>query len=307
MKRFLQCASIWADVIIIADQNSTDDTETIARSFSKVIYVKNPNDQYNEAQRQELLLHEARKFGSNNVLIALDADEILSANFVNSSEWAKISSQPIGTKIAFQWANLSPDFKYYWSNFPHFVIGVVDSGSEKQSQIIHSPRVPFDNTGVTVFFEDVKLLHFQYTDWDRMLLKQYWYQCFERIKHPEKSLLDIFELYNHYRFIDRLKLPVNQKWFDGYFQQGIDLLKTELRPETYYWTTSIKAYFEAYGPDYFSRLNIWNDGIITKYIGSFPPVEQKLRYQIYRWMLMQYGSLPAGKLKMRIRKLLNLL
>jgi glycosyltransferase involved in cell wall biosynthesis len=56
----LSCASLWADYIIVADQNSTDRTPEICKNFDKVIYIKN-DSQFHSGAVRRLLLEEARK------------------------------------------------------------------------------------------------------------------------------------------------------------------------------------------------------------------------------------------------------
>lgn len=82
---FLLAASQFADHIIILDQMSVDGSREIARRYEKVILIDNPSEDFNERERQEMLLREARKLGENNVLIALDADEIPSPTFLDES------------------------------------------------------------------------------------------------------------------------------------------------------------------------------------------------------------------------------
>src|SRR5437660_66806 len=55
LERFLLCASLWADYIIVADQGSDDDTPRIAASHPKVTLIENSSPAYDEAARQKLL------------------------------------------------------------------------------------------------------------------------------------------------------------------------------------------------------------------------------------------------------------
>src|SRR6476659_3715040 len=80
LDRFIKCTSLWADHIIIADQSSDDGSADLARKYPKVTVVENDNPEYDEADRQKLLLRTARLIPGPRVLIALDADEIMSAN-----------------------------------------------------------------------------------------------------------------------------------------------------------------------------------------------------------------------------------
>jgi glycosyltransferase involved in cell wall biosynthesis len=90
LERFLRCASVWADAVVILDQCSTDRSEEIARSFDNVKYVRNENSTFSEIDRQRRLMASAREFGPGNVMIALDADEMLSANFLASTELREV-------------------------------------------------------------------------------------------------------------------------------------------------------------------------------------------------------------------------
>ena len=79
----LASSSLWADYIIVADQNSTDKTQEICKKFEKVIYIQNKDTNFNESERRKLLLKEARKFWSDNLIFYIDADEIVSANILD--------------------------------------------------------------------------------------------------------------------------------------------------------------------------------------------------------------------------------
>jgi glycosyltransferase involved in cell wall biosynthesis len=61
LDRFLRCASLWADYIIIADQGSTDSSREIALRYPKVVLIDNLSLEFSEVQRQQLLLDAARQ------------------------------------------------------------------------------------------------------------------------------------------------------------------------------------------------------------------------------------------------------
>src|SRR5215212_1735798 len=80
LRRFLEVTSVFADRIIIADQGSTDGGREICAEFEKVTVVDNPSSVYDEGERQQLLIGAARELVPlPRILIALDADEILTA------------------------------------------------------------------------------------------------------------------------------------------------------------------------------------------------------------------------------------
>ena len=128
LEKFLTATSLWADHIILADQNSDDGSREIAKKFPKVILLTNNGIGFNEFERQTLLINEARKIPGKKLLISLDADEILSGNFANSSEWNKIKQAPIGTVVKMRKANILPNLTKYWlSDF--LVTGLMDDGT----------------------------------------------------------------------------------------------------------------------------------------------------------------------------------
>ena len=170
LERFLKCASLWADRIIIADQNSTDGSREIALRFPKVTLIENVSSEFNEPQRQKLLLAEARRTPGPKVLFALDADECFSSNVLYSPEWESILKAAPGTVISFQWPEIqadSSDLSFFY--FPIVVpAGFVDDGSDHTGKIIHSVRVPIPSGGPTLLFPvEIKLMHYCLADISR--------------------------------------------------------------------------------------------------------------------------------------------
>ena len=88
LERFLAAMSCVADLIVIADQNSTDESVPIARKFGKVHLMPNKSESFNEAERQVMLIRKARELEAGpKILLALDADEILAANATEKIGW----------------------------------------------------------------------------------------------------------------------------------------------------------------------------------------------------------------------------
>ena len=84
LERFLRCASLWADHIIVADQASEDGSREIAQRFEKVTLIRNESSDYSEAARQRLLIAQPhREIAGPRLLVALDADDCLTANYID--------------------------------------------------------------------------------------------------------------------------------------------------------------------------------------------------------------------------------
>lgn len=256
LERFLQAASIWADYIIISDQESTDGSREIARKFDKVILLENKVLPYfDEYLMRKPLFDAARKIEGDKILISLDADELLTPNW-DSEEWKQIISAPKGTVISFFWGNISYGFKKYWTR--SVIAGYVDDGSPyKTMSIVHTPRSIYGTNQLLIETSQVGVLHLQYTDWERMKCKHRWYQCFEYIKKVNDAI-SIFRRYHHMYALPKKELQlIPQWWIDKYRQYGIDITSVH-KEEKMYWEKVVLDYMTEFGAQYFRTLNIWD-------------------------------------------------
>lgn len=258
LDRFLSSASLWADYIIIADQMSTDGSRDIALKYPKVILIDNSSTDFNEKERNNLLLIEARKISGKRLIIALDADEIFSPEIFSSNDWKSILNLEFGTVIKFQWANLKPGLKKMWLDDFLFPWGYIDDGGiSSDDRIIHTSRIPYKESSPIYVVKDFKVMHFQYTVWSRMQCKHRWYQCYERVKFPKKSAVDIYRLYHHMYSVSKDRLiDVPTYWQKDYLKQGIDISKGLIQDKLW-WEESVLEMFDNYSIHTFSSLNIW--------------------------------------------------
>lgn len=260
LDKFLQAASIWADYIIISDQMSTDGSRDIAVKYSKVILIDNEvQKDFSEYGLRKPLIDEARKIKGLKLLIALDADEVFTPNF-ESEEWEKIINLPEGSIIKFPWLNIWPKFEYYWSIGSNIPVGYIDDGAEFESGLLHACRLfdPNVNSKTIFITEEIKILHLQYTDWNRMETKHRWYQCFEKINYPKKSALEIYRQYHHMYAVTKDKfelIPAN--WILGYKNFNI-CIQEVIFEDKLCWDEKVLVYFQEYGTTYFKKLAIWD-------------------------------------------------
>lgn len=259
LERFLKCASLWADQIIIADQGSTDGSKEIAARFPKVTIIDNSLQEYNEPERQKLLIAEARRTPGHKVLLALDADEFLTANFLTSPEWESILTSPPGTVISFQWpiiqANMSDlSFFYFRSEIP---VGFIDDGTEHDGKLIHSCRVPNPPGAPSLLPTQIKLMHYCLLDRDRFRSRMRWYQCFEYLTLKRRPI-ELYRFYNLVVYVSSEAIkPVPPEWIRGYEEQGIEMSIIN-RPGGYRWDKEVLEYFEEHGVEKFRRLGVWD-------------------------------------------------
>lgn len=259
LERFLKCASVWADHIIIADQQSEDESRAIARSFPKVTLIENASKTFNEPERQQLLIGEARRIPGPKILVALDADEFLTANFLISPEWETILRSRQGTIIRFQRPEVCVEasglcyLNFLWD----FPIGFVDDGTEHTGPTIHSPRIPMKAGAPTIIPTQIKMMHYCLVDRERFKSRMRWYQCFEYL-NTKKTPIDLYRYYNQC-FVgpSSAMTPVPKEWLEGYEERGIDM-SSVYRQSVYRWDNDVLQLFEKYGAARFRRLNIWD-------------------------------------------------
>ena len=181
LRAFLEATSLWADYIIIADQMSTDGSREIAREYAKVVLIDNNTLEFNEPERQALLIKKAREVaaGRDTLLWGLDADEILSANFRKTADWEHIIHSVPGDVFWFKWAVLNPDKKdYYLSGFYPWLFH--DDGKEPHGNYVrnmHSMRIPYPIEEKQMYYvNDFRVLHLACLNQHRVASKHRFYQ-----------------------------------------------------------------------------------------------------------------------------------
>lgn len=257
LERFLKCAGIWADHIIIADQHSDDGSREIAQRFPKVILLKNQSAECNESQRQKMLIEAARRISYPRLLITLDADEFLTADFLSSKEWETMLHAAAGTVMHFQWPIIQPDLSSYWT-YPYTVpLGFMDDGTEHTGRSIHSIRIPLPPAAPELHLKEIRVMHYAFVNAARQKSKMYWYQCWEllnRIRRP----VEIYRGYhNDFEISPQHIKAIPPEWFSAYQQQGIDMTSI-LRYKTRYHDEKILELFAQHGTRAFRKLAIWD-------------------------------------------------
>jgi hypothetical protein len=258
LDRFLRCAALWADHIVIADQGSDDGSAEMAAAYEKVTLVRNDAPVFDEETRQRLLIETARKIAAGAILFALDADEVLTANWMTSQEWHRVLAAPPGTVINLRRINLLPGLRSCWIPPDEIPIGYVDDGRDHYGSAIHSARVPRGPDAPRLGLDGISLLHYQYTDWERMLSKQRWYQCWERVHLPQKRAVGLYRQYHHMAAIPKEQLrDVDAAWFRAYEEAAIDMTSVSVQ-RPLWWDSEVLGFLAERGVDEFRRLDIWD-------------------------------------------------
>ncbi len=189
LDRTLRALSGICDVIIASDQRSTDATRDIlTRHAPKVVVLDNPENSHSTRVRWRLL-EAAREYEGKNFLILTDADEILSSNIQDPRVLDVLTGIAPGTGVEAPWIQLwrSPTRwrrdESIWSN-RWLAFAFRDDRSVCYGPIQmandHNPRLP--ERLILRRCETVKVLHFQFVLFGRMLAKQRWYRLQEAVE-----------------------------------------------------------------------------------------------------------------------------
>lgn len=302
LPKFLAAASLWADVIILADQGSTDGSAQIGLGFPKVTVIANQSADYSEAARQKMLISAARAHSGRLILVALDADEFLSPELACREWFERLAAAGPGAHARVPFFNLKADLREGWAGYNDFVAAWVDNGREHVPDVIHSVRLPVaEGDPVVVPDEGAVVMHWQFTAPSRMCSKHRWYQAWERLNRPHRSAVEIYRQYHHMNGVGRKELrSVPPKWLTWYCERGVDLATTR-DDGRYWWDDEVLAWLGKHGAWHFRREAIWShDWSKSALAAGIPNVERfadprsvphKLIHTWLNWTQRYHGSL----------------
>lgn len=257
---FLKCTSLWADHIIIADQNSTDGSREIARKYSKVTLIENNNREFNEDERQKILINEARKITGDKILVALDADEIFTGNFCKTRDWERILDSKPGEVFGFQWANIAPDQKHYFPSKFYYPWLMHDDGTKHENYVrpMHSMRIPYPKSADKGYYHvnDFKVFHLAWIYKQRVTSKSRFYQCLVTVRQSDESFIALHRSY-YQKKVRTYLIP--SEWIEDYDKQSIDIFGMLNLAARYFWfDDKVKDYLKEYGANKFRYLDVWD-------------------------------------------------
>jgi hypothetical protein len=295
MRTHLQATCRWADAVILGDQGSTDLTKAIAAEFGERVHVvHNPGTEYDEGERQRIVFNAARKLfpGEPRILMAIDADEILSANYRISGEWDEIKRLPPGSGIYAEWVNFDPGFNTWFPYGGSFLIGVVDDGMIGHSAgKYHVPRLVQNPDRPRYCLKKTRLLHYQYVDAERSASKNRSYQVQEWIDRPKRPIR-LFRRFNATLATSTsCHLPIQKEWVEGFEDEAVRWNSVEI-DGIYRWDREVLEAILKHGGSFFRQLDIWDvnwnalallHGVPTKGAPIVDPrsVHEKV---IHRWL-----------------------
>lgn len=265
LPRFLAATALWADHIIIADQGSDDGSRAIAAAHPKVTLIANPSREFSEVDRQRLLIDAARRIPGPRLLVALDADELLSANVLRSREWEMALLAPPGTAIELAKVELHGSIAtYVVHTFDDlgecFPFGYVDDGAAHESERFHARRLPTPvGERRRLRLKETVVLHYQLLNEARQASKDRWYKCFERVLEPTRSVVEIERRYNWLQRadLDACRRAVDEEWWRAYRSAGVEVTRIDEPRTAFWWDWDVLRLFARHGVAPFRHLDVW--------------------------------------------------
>jgi len=214
LKAVLDDVSRYADEIVILDDNSTDDTFDLCKSYDKVVSlerVKGTSFEENEAAPRYQLFQQTLKTNPEWI-ISLDADEMMEPRFAQNVQ------KLLKGAGAYKWYSI--EFYHFWGNLRQYRVDKlwrpsrgprifkVELGIKYEwlDQKLHCGSVPRNITQYPGGFSGYRVKHFGYADGMERTRKKYeWYIA----KDPNSEMCPR----SHYdSMLD--KNPVLEEWRD---------------------------------------------------------------------------------------------
>lgn len=266
LERFLATCSEFADHIIVSDESTAlDDSLNIYPKYPKVILHHNSGSPVRADLRRQFVFQEARKISCDKrIIIAIDSDEILSANIFDSNEWKTVLDSEPGTLIYLQWVTLWKNFKYYRVENPNFY-GTYNRQIWIDDGISEIPNVGFQEMHMAynplrakkyLYLNEIVCLHYQCCNWQRMEAKHRYYRAHEKANIRKLSDLAIYRIYGHMASNDMEIKYSPTEWFDGWTKKGIDMTSVSKESFTHF-DLSVIEMLQKYKPDFFALQDIW--------------------------------------------------
>lgn len=310
LEKTLATLSLVCDDIIVSDQRSSDRTPEICLRYPKVRYLRNERPYPDHENRRAPLLRAARELGSSNVLLALDADEILTAQALRPEFRDFCMSLQPAEVVWLPWIMLWRDALRYrddrsvWSGRWLPCLFRDDGASDYPRGNWHEARLPVPVAAGDRHWSGVRILHYQFVAYQRMLSKQAYCRVLERLQWPSKAAAAIDRDYAVTKDERSIRLaPVPEEWLAGWRDHGIDLTRVEDEPFSWFDREVLEAIGRG-GTRAFSDLDIWDIDWSRKRgealrRGYVTPGEvrdtRNLEERLYHWYLHRFMSPPPWR------------
>ena len=188
------------DEFVFLNDHSTDNTVDVIGNYlgNEATVLTPTTEKFHEAKNRSAMLEYSRDAG-DDVVISLDADELLSLSFLNHFDW--VMHEALDLRIFLYQYNVVGSMNKirqdpaYINNFRDFLFPLKHTGTFDESQDrYHTPRTP-PITLPDVPLKDCGFIHLQAINVRFYAIKQLWYKVFE-YKEYGKSVNQINDAYD---------------------------------------------------------------------------------------------------------------
>lgn len=261
LRESLTCLSGFCDVILVGDQDSSDESRSIAREFPKVMLIESRAAAICEQARWRLW-DAARDLPGTNVIWCTDADELVSPRLVLAFLQRYRDELSPGVVVECEyyhsWSTPGRYRDAGWPYAPYWKpVAMVDDRRvdyrRDRALPLHEERVPVTRTSPRLRADSVPILHLQWLLPNHMQMRQAWYRCREWMESG-RTAADINRQYSVALPTHRLRTrPVPAEWIgDVRFPD----LAADLEPA--WQEAEILQWFGERGPAFFEPLEIWH-------------------------------------------------
>lgn len=261
LRQSLACLSGFCDLILVGDQNSSDESRSIARRFSKVTLIESRDPAICEQARWRLW-DEARMLPGENLIWCTDADELVSPRlartFLNRDRHKLSPGVVVECEYYHAWSTPRRYRDAGWPYAPHWKpVAMVDDRRvdyrRDRALPLHEERVPVTSASARHRAESVPVLHLQWLLPNRMQMRQAWYRCREWMESG-RSAADINRQYSVALPTRRLRTqPVPDAW-----TADLDFPDFSIDRDPAWQEAEILGWFGERGPAFFEPLEIWH-------------------------------------------------
>ncbi|MFJ7209875.1 glycosyltransferase family 2 protein [Streptomyces sp. NPDC098789] len=269
----LRAALEWCDAVVIIDHASSDRTRMILEEIGagepagRVVIRSWPDSsRWDEMAQRQLLLELAREAGATHLAL-VDADEVLTANFLpHVRKWiaALTPGQILDVPLVPVWQDLDhyrDDGSEWCRQFVTIAVadcdGIYWAPEEADGYQHHcrAPRNAGDGFVPTSSLSSLSggMMHLQWAARERLLWKHRSYKLFERLRWPDRQT--VAELDAKYsRALDETGMALSRvpsDWWGGYRRDLINPAH-----ETWY-VDECERLWQEHGSDTFVGLNLW--------------------------------------------------
>lgn len=259
---FLKANTHWADFIVITDQMSTDGSREMYAQYNNVIVVDDNDMQFKENTRARMAFEKGRDLaaGRDAIYFALDIDEVLPANWMETGDGKKILNSKPGDMFGLKWANLQPDNKTYIEE-PNWQYKIFhDNGmawQECQNEL-HAPHLPYTSWDIEPYrITDFPNLHFGHYNKRWRIFNGKYYGVLDVHQHRTKSVIPLNRGYYYSDPQEKIypRHEVKEEWL----YEDIDLyglIDLTVKPQG---LKLIRELIEQDGIKKFRSVDIWDE------------------------------------------------